>query len=103
MADPHCRIADVGTMPARGADDRLPRHLPRIERERGQPAWRGARRLVVDLAGDGDAGVLGADMPAMPLVDLAERAGDDQRPPAGLRRGGIGANRVIAEPAQLLD
>src|SRR5580704_6144971 len=103
MADPRRRAVDVGTAPCRGADDRLTRDLSRIERECRQPARRGARRLVIDLARDRDAGIFGADPSAIAFVDLTERAGDDQGLPAGLRRGGVGANRVIAETAQLLD
>ena len=73
------------------------RDLPRIEVELGDPLRRGAPGLVIDFDIDGDARVLGADMPAPAFVDMPEGAADDQCPGAGLRNGGVGADRVIAE------
>ena len=55
-----------------------------------------ARYATVDFGVDREARVLVPDLPTPALVDMAERAGDYQRPGAGLRHGGVRADRVIA-------
>src|SRR5213075_2233105 len=78
--------------------------LTRIERKARQPMRRRAGgRPVVDFTDHRDARVLGADAAAAAFVDMPERAGHDQRPAAGLGAGAVGADRIVAGLAQLLD
>src|SRR5207248_5970110 len=56
---------------------------------------------IIDLARRRDA--LRADLSALALVDMPDSAGHDQRPAARLGAGGVGADRIVAGLAQLLD
>src|SRR5205085_4030848 len=98
MAEP--RRGGVDFVASRRGADPLAPQLPRIEREIRQPLRRGAGTgPIIDLARGRDA--LRADMPALTLVDMPDRAGHDQSPAAGLGAGAVGADRIVAGLAQL--